>query len=642
MINFVQYTALMESVYEKHSLGQLPPEEWLVQIDWAQSNHPEWTVPPPPPVASNGHTNGSNGHNGANGFIVPPPPPPPSSPPRAAIVTNKGERPDITVGDNMEEVSRNVLAWWGTRYCVFQAGGRLLEVQTDSGKDVEFLAREPDSPRMVAVGSARARTLASRECNFVKEKSGKDGKEENINILPPEWLGPSITTRTDFPGVPVFAALAQAPTLRRDGALIFEPGYDKSTGIFLTENLSVTIPENPSHEDAKSSATKLLDLLCDFDFVNPAGKSTWLAGLLSVACRHTFNGPAPIFIVDASKRGSGKTRLVDMISIITTGRSAPRMIYTPDDSEMDKRIVALGTAAPQIVLIDNIVGKLSSPSLDAVLTCDTYSGRVLQKSEMSPSMPMKMVWFATGNGMIIGADTARRALLARLEPPVDHPEYRSGPKPGTRWQYKLPDYCLEHRADLLGYALTIVAAYIRAGRPSVKLGDSTGSLEMGSYEKWSDTIRSAIVWAGALDPCDTIKDAQAADLEELALRTMVNCWPVADNIEVTAHTLLGWAELNPPLSADVTIRDSYEQTRSIRELWRNALLNWLPARPGNPLPTARDLGYALRSVKGSIIEKYKIEASEPLRSGIPWQRKRIDGSVEETLIKNTHTLSAIK
>lgn len=600
-INYVQYTALCELVYEKYAMGQTPREDWLRLIDSAQKEHADWVMPPPPPPSWT---------------FVPtaPPPPPPANPPRAAVVTNQGERPDIVVDENMERVVRDVLAWWGTRFCVFQAGGRLLEVQTDGGIDIPFLVRDLDGARMVPVNPARARALASRECNFVKEKSSKDGKQEIISILAPEWLGSAITTRVDFPGIPVFAALAQAPTLRRDGGLIHEPGYDPSTGICLTKEIKLSIPENPSHADAQVAANKLLDLLCDFEFTNPAAKSVWLAALLSATCRHTYNGPTPLFIFDASKRGAGKTRLADMISAIATGFTSPRMIYSSDTSEMDKRIVSLGMSGSQIVLIDNIVGKLASPPLDAALTGNTYTSRVLGKSLMAENIPMKIVWFATGNGMIIGADTARRSLLARIEPTVEHPEQRSGPTPDTPWKYELPKYCFDNRPELLGYALTIVSAYVRAGRPKMNL--EKASLEMGSFEEWSKTIRSAVVWAGALDPCETIKDVQATDLDEMALRTMVECWPAEEGTTVTAADLIKRAEV------------MFGETSPAKEQWRNALLCWLPPRPGNQLPTTRDLGYALRNIKGAIIGNFKIETNNvPVREGLLWKKTRIAADI---------------
>jgi hypothetical protein len=356
-----------------------------------------------------------------------------------------------------------------------------------------------------------------------------------------------------------------------------------------------------------------------FDFVNEGGSSVWLAGLLSVVARHTFAGPAPMFIIDASKRGSGKTTLADLAAIIGIGVKACRMFYTPDDVEMDKRITALALAGEQFALIDNIVGKLASPPLDAALTSESYRGRVLGKSEMTAAMPMKIVWFATGNGLIIGADLARRSLLARLEPPTDHPEDRTGPKPGAVWKYRdLVGHVKANRVRYLSYALTVVRAYILAGRPNM------GLKPMGSFEAWSDTIRAAIVFAGGVDPCITIDDARKADLEDHAFRSMVECWPVEDEVVVTASTLIEWAVLDPPL-ADVGKRELFERTRTIREQWRAALLEWLPAKKGD-LPTARELGYALRASKGAIVQGCKIEAGEHTKSGIPWKRVRVDGS----------------
>lgn len=514
---------------------------------------------------------------------------------------------------------REVLTVWGARYCVFQSAGKLLEIQVDPGKNLPFLAREIQTPRMVTISATRARALAAEECTFGREKTAKDGSPTMVPCLPPDWLGSAIVTRPNFTEIPVFAGLSQAPTLRRDGGLIRDVGYDCSTGIYLAEHVPVTVPELPTIEDARHAVAHLLDLVSDFDFVNAAGKSVWLQGVLSLVCRHTFSGPAPMTIIDASKKGSGKTTLADLASIIAMGTKAPRMFFTDDDTEMDKRITSLGIAGEQFVLIDNIVGKFASPPLDAALTSESYKGRVLGKIEMTPAVPMKIVWFATGNGIVIGADMARRALLARLEPTTDHPEDRTGPRPGQPWKYpRLTQHVQQYREAYLSSALTVVRAYVLAGRPNMHL------TPMGSFEDWSDTIRAAIVWSGACDPCNTVGALREADLQENALRTMVECWPVADDVEVTTPTLLGWAEMAAPPGADQQTRNGFENTRTLREMWRNALLEWLPAKQG-VLPTPRELGYALRSIKGAVVNGYKVDSGAALRSGVPWCRKRVAG-----------------
>jgi hypothetical protein len=603
-----RFDALAQIIGDCSKRGEKPKDEWLTEFTRMSSLRPDWLQPPsiivpPPPL---------------------PPPPPPTAPPRAALPLNPGKRVPIKVDENMERVVKDVLTVWAARYCVFQSGGKLVEIQTDDSKEIKFLACEPNMPRLVPIGASRARALASRECVFTQDKTTRDGTPESKEILPPDWLGISVTTRLKFEDIPYLAALALSPTLRRDGQLIWERGYDASTGIFLADSIAVNVPEYPTQTDARVAMSRLLDLVSDFDFVNDAARSVWVAGVLSIVARHTFNGPVPIIIIDASIKGAGKSKLADLASVIASGTKASRMFYTDDDTEMDKRITALALAGEQTVLIDNVVGKLASPPLDAALTSDSYKGRVLGKTEMTAAVPMKIVWFATGNGLVIGADTARRTVIARLEPGTDHPEDRTGPRPGTTWKY--PDiigYAQEHRAEFLSYALTIVKAYIMAGRPTVNVKP------MGSFEAWSNTIRAAIVYSGAADPCETVAQARAADLQASALRMMVECWPVADDVMVTAVSLIEWANMEPPLG-DMTARAMFDKQRPIREQWRNALLEWLPAKRGD-LPTARDLGYALRAIKGSVIGDFRVDAGESTKSGVPWQRVRIGGVASPTI-----------
>jgi len=599
-----RYDALVEIVAECYQQGREPNPAWLQEINQLRAQNPQWIPPPPivsPPPPS----------------TVPPPPPSASSPPPRAATPLRPGRVLIELENDVEKIQQQVLQILGARLAVFQNGGKLVELATDPGKDIPFLVREIMSPRMIPINSTRAWSLAGEHCAFGNKKTDKGGTESLVEVMPPEWIGRSITSRSRIPSVPIFAGLAQAPTLRADGALIWESGYDTSTGIYLLTDINVRMPDNPTQEDARVALNNLLDLITDFDFANPAGRTAWLAGLLAVVCRHTFDGPSPMINIDATKKGSGKTMLADLASVIATGSAAPRMFFVNDEVEMDKRISALGFAGDQMVLIDNITGTFASAPLDAALTSTSYRGRVLGKSEMTPALTMKIVWFGTGNGMIVGGDMARRALLARLEPTVDRPEDRKGPRPGTSWKYpNLLGYAKRRRAELLGHVLTLVGAYIRAGRPELNL------TPMGSFEGWSDIIRSAIVWAGGVDPVETTQDVREADLDDQSLRTMVECWPVDDGVRVTTATLLEWAALSPPLSMDGSKREQFERSRQIREMWRNALLEWLPANKGD-LPTGAELGKKLRGLKGAIIGDYKIENGERQKSGMPWFRVRV-------------------
>jgi hypothetical protein len=124
---------------------------------------------------------------------------------------------------------------------------------------------------------------------------------------------------------------------------------------------------------------------------------------------------------------------------------------------------------------------------------------------------------AGGNNMVIGGDTTRRVLVCRLEPMMERPEERT--------DYHIPDlmaWCREHHARLVVAVLTLLRAYVLAGRPPESLA------QWGSFEAWRDLIGNAIVWAGGPDvmacrPTIAGKD----DSETSALRMLLEHLPNA-------------------------------------------------------------------------------------------------------------------
>jgi putative DNA primase/helicase len=60
-------------------------------------------------------------------------------------------------------------------------------------------------------------------------------------------------------------------------------------------------------------------------------------------------------------------------------------------------------------------------------------------------------------------------------------------------------------------------AHFLAGRP-------TPAKPLGSYEVWSDRVRSPLLWLGEPDPCDTMEKARDSDRKLEALRTILDQW----------------------------------------------------------------------------------------------------------------------
>jgi hypothetical protein len=125
--------------------------------------------------------------------------------------------------------------------------------------------------------------------------------------------------------------------------------------------------------------------------------------------------------------------------------------------------------------------------------------------------PLHVCWYGTGNNVQLHADTARRTCHARLETTEERPEVRSG--------FKRPDlrrYVRESRGRLLSFALTVLRAWVAAGRPR------HGLPPWGSFEGWSDVVREALVFAGLPDPGETRLALQTnADRDALAMSAVL-------------------------------------------------------------------------------------------------------------------------
>ena len=132
----------------------------------------------------------------------------------------------------------------------------------------------------------------------------------------------------------------------------------------------------PTHQDAQAAIAKLADLFCDFPFRTPAHASAAIAALPPLAV-YAFRGPEAALPLRREHRRRGKGKCVSIISEVVAGRPIAVMAPVEDDAEQRKRITALAIEGATLVLIDNIVGNLGGPSMDAALTATEWSDRIL-------------------------------------------------------------------------------------------------------------------------------------------------------------------------------------------------------------------------------------------------------------------------
>ncbi|HTA94251.1 MAG TPA: hypothetical protein VK745_31945, partial [Polyangiaceae bacterium] len=247
-----------------------------------------------------------------------------------------------------------------------------------------------------------------------------------------------------------------------------------------------------------------------------------------------------------------------------------------------KRITSIAMAGDPLVLIDNVTGPFGSEALESLLTTTQWSDRVLGGQTMFVGN-VSAFWLVTGNNLNFARhDMLRRVMHVRLQSSHEHPEQRS-----TFRRPKLLEAVESQRGDLTMAALTIVAAYCAAGRPSQSLEP------WGSFEGWSNLVRSAVVWCGLDDPAAGRRElATVADTATLGLAALLSAWQTAciatGDDGFTAAKALDFA-------SPISLFGRTPEGTALRE----AILELCPS-PANQLPNTARLGTKLRSVRERI------------------------------------------
>ncbi len=260
--------------------------------------------------------------------------------------------------------------------------------------------------------------------------------------------------------------------------------------------------------------------------------------------------------------------------MIAAGRPCPVITAAPDEAETEKRIAGLLLAGFPIVSIDNCNGELGGDLLCQAIERPLIRIRRLGASDII-EVESCVSMFATGNNLRVRGDMVRRSLVAELDPQLERPELRE-------FKGNPVSDIQSNRGLYVSAALVIVRAYLAAGRP--------GKLPaIASFEDWSDTVRSALVWLGCADPAESMEQARADDPELGELREVLELWTqhlgqdamttreLADRIETKQKTQIG----EPPDYLMPDLRDALFRIAGERGGMNTKRLGrWLMAKEG--------------------------------------------------------------
>src|SRR6516162_9760263 len=252
-----------------------------------------------------------------------------------------------------------------------------------------------------------------------------------VEIDPPLQLVRMVLVGERHWPFPRVAGIITTPTLRPDGSLLADPGYDPESELYLLPGFQLPdIPEHPTMQDAQAALKTLTDALSEFSFKAEKGeherrlnRSLALSGLLTAQVRGSLP-TAPVHLIVADTSGTGKSYYVDLVAVIATGRLCPVITALKNMEETEKRIGSVLLSGMPIVSLDNCTHDLSGELLCQLAERPVIKIRILGRSEM-PDCELHTAVFATGNNIAFKGDMVRRGFVCHLEALEERPELRA-------------------------------------------------------------------------------------------------------------------------------------------------------------------------------------------------------------------------
>ena len=303
-----------------------------------------------------------------------------------------------------------------------------------------------------------------------------DLKDEPIKVL---------LSRGGRRTLPTLNGIITAPTLRPDGTVLDQPGYDACTGLILhlgSEGLPA-IPERPTEADLEQALRMLWGPFRAFAWATPHHDAAVLLAALLTAVARPVLPTAPAFGFDAASPGAGKTLLARCVGVLAKGADPAVTPPATGGEEQRKRFLSTLRNDPAAVIVwDNLNADFGGSAIEAFLTAPEYTDRVLGTSELG-TVTNKAMLLLTGRNIRLKGDTNRRALIARIEPGCAEPYARS-------FEFHPLHAVKADRLALVAAALTV----IRWGMADVAR-EAVGK-ELGSFEEWSRFVSRPIAAVG--------------------------------------------------------------------------------------------------------------------------------------------------
>ena len=373
---------------------------------------------------------------------------------------------------------------WATLLPETDAGGKLME-EPPIYRQAERLVMVADG-KPVEVGADALRGLLAQRAEWWRWRMDRDGEPELVQCpLPPKDYPNIMATKAAFSraGIPVLESVLSTPYLGSSGAIRAEPGYHPEDRVLLLPH-DLELRRMPVGE----AVALLMDWIDDFPFVNDAGRAHAIGLALTPLVRRIIAGPVPPVLIEAPKPRTGKTLLAQALTAPAVGW-VPVSTLADSEEERGKALFSTLLKGRPVAILDNLKGRINSPTLEAVLTAwPSYEARILGMSQ-DVEVQALIQWVLTTNNGEFSEDMIGRLVTIRLDRHVERPDLLDI---STLKHPDIKSYTMENRARLLSAMFSLVHHWREQGRP--KAGPETPY--KGTFEAWRDVIGGILGAAG--------------------------------------------------------------------------------------------------------------------------------------------------
>lgn len=399
---------------------------------------------------------------------------------------------------------------------IFVRSGEIVSIQTD----------ERGNSRLATLGTTEIRGVLGRASSWCQLKN-----KSLAEILCPRDIAEDFAHLREWPDLPAISTITKGPVLAGD-SIAKAPGYCPEAKVWIDGLPVKDFPGTAKH--AVGFLRK--EVLGTFPFATEADFAHALALMLLPIVRSAVDGPTPLHLIGAPVQGSGKTLLGKACLMVTQGN---RIAVTPMGSNEENTRKLLTSAileGASYIFLDNLVHRVDSESLSAMLTSGTWTDRRLGATSML-TLDVNQTLVATANNPNLGWDTVRRSVRIWIDAGVERPEDRQGFKPLER-------YIREHRPEIQGALCKMVEEWLSASRPKFQ------GRTIGSYESWAEVLGGILLVCGVPGFLDNVMELrESAGRSEASWAGFYERWAIKHNGPVLARDVMELFTSDDELSA---------------------------------------------------------------------------------------------